>query len=399
MPTLFRKIFSGTMIGLPQPSNYLHELESLRGWAILLVVIFHYAGMIGASYLWPLNQSATLQALSFAGNTGVSLFFVLSGFLLTRPFLQRLTNDQPLQIGRFFLARALRILPLYLIVVVSAWIVTGNPACMKAMAFIPIGFQVFPFSVPWWSLSTEIQFYIVLPLLIYALSFRRLRFVVLIALFASLIIYAYLLQTTNLLEEFRFLKNSLPDRASAFVGGGVAAWIVAKRGEKRLAPVATSFLLLVSLGSLIVLLHWYGKTGQRQAMIELPLFHYLEAALWSVVLFSLIQPRCMLKNAICNPLFDWFGRISYSIYLLHVPIIFYMVHPSLTATKAATVPSFHLPVAAILSFVTILVASAASYRYIERPFLAFKSRRIAYKQPRTTNTEKNAPALKPPSNR
>ncbi len=386
------------MIGLQQPSNYLHELESLRGWAILLVVIFHYAGMIGPDYLWPLNQSETLQALSFAGNTGVSLFFVLSGFLLTRPFLQRLSNDQPLQIGRFFLARALRILPLYLIVVVSTWIITGNPACLKAMAFIPIGFEVFPFSVPWWSLSTEIQFYIVLPLLIYALSCRRLRFLVLIALFASLIIYAYLLQTTNLLEEFRFLKNSLPDRASAFVGGGVAAWLVAKRGEKHLRPVAASFLLLVSLASLIALLHWYGKTGLRQAMIDFPLFHYFEAVLWSIVLFSLIQPRCILKNALCNPLFDWFGRISYSVYLLHVPIIFFLVHPTLVETKAALVPRIQLPAAVLLSFLTILAASAASYQYIERPFLSFKSRRIAYKQSRTTNTEENAPALTPPSN-
>ena len=69
--------------GLRSQQAYLPALETLRGIAILLVVLFHYHGILGGPR--SPDTSLALRVIA-AGNTGVTLFFVLSGFLLARPF-------------------------------------------------------------------------------------------------------------------------------------------------------------------------------------------------------------------------------------------------------------------------------------------------------------------------
>lgn len=162
------------LVGLRRPGRFIAQLESLRGWAILLVVAFHCLGILISDSAEGLPKDAALWLrVAGAGNTGVTLFFVLSGFLLSQPFIEAAKAGERVSIGRFYTARLLRILPLYYCAVLMAWLVSSNSAsALKALLFIPVGFEIFPFSVPWWSLSTEMQFYLLLPWVMFALRYR-----------------------------------------------------------------------------------------------------------------------------------------------------------------------------------------------------------------------------------
>ncbi len=363
--------------GLQQPSSYIRELESLRGWAILLVVLFHYVGMLKPENLWPLNLSQTLIHLMSAGNTGVSLFFVLSGFLLARPFIQNIKSGTSINFTAFYRARALRILPLYTLVVLISWAATGNSACIKALFFIPIGFQAFPFSVPWWSLCTEIQFYLALPLIMWGLTRPAVRWWVLLFLIAWFSTHIYLLLNTNLFNMMSPLTNSLIDRGCAFFAGALAAWLSLSKPSwlAKSRGLSSDIVLCMALCALVAILLWYGKVDQFQAMIRQPLFHYFEATLWAIILYCLIQPKSILKPVFCNAPFDFLGRISYSLYLLHVPLIFYIVFPFLHSSKKTTkLFDFELSIAVIASAFASVVLSSICYRFIEAPFLRLKTK-------------------------
>lgn len=164
-------------------TGHLPALETLRGLAITLVVLFHYYGILGGV---PSPGSPLPLRWIAAGNTGVTLFFVLSGFLLARPFVAGLRDGRSPGMARFYRARAVRILPAYLVIVAVAWVVIREAALWKALVFMPLGMKAFPFALPWWSLCTEVQFYAVLPWLMLLPRSRPGRWLLAAGLFAWL---------------------------------------------------------------------------------------------------------------------------------------------------------------------------------------------------------------------
>lgn len=367
--------------GLRNTTRFIPELESLRGWAILLVVVFHYFGILldnnaaGANSL-P-ESSSLLLRLAGAGNTGVTLFFVLSGFLLVQPFIHAHKRNEMVSISRFYEARLLRILPLYYLAVLVAWLVTSNAGgALKALLFIPVGFQLFPFSVPWWSLCTEMQFYLLLPWIMLALRYQTSRRLVITA--GSVWLLLNCLHATQS-GPLGFLasdswQSSLFGRGPAFLIGGLCGWVyqdsrfsIFSKSPRRV----TAFFIFLLLG-MIFLLQWYGKMGQRPALEALPIYHNVEAVLWGgLLLFSLHLPE-WLKPLFINPVFKHFGMISYSLYLVHVPIQFYLIYP--VKEEGLTTQSEPVMLAAILgSFMLSWLLAMLCYRTIEKPFLRLKS--------------------------
>ena len=115
--------------------SQLYEVECLRGVAALLVLGFHTWGIsIGEP-----DASAPFPLVFFAaGQTGVTLFFVLSGFLLSLPWVRWARNKTHVKQGiqHYYTARAMRILPMYLVWVLLALMVTGEWGnAAKALTF------------------------------------------------------------------------------------------------------------------------------------------------------------------------------------------------------------------------------------------------------------------------
>ncbi|WP_422595974.1 acyltransferase family protein [Pseudomonas sp.] len=127
--------------------------------------------------------------LLFGGNTGVTLLFVLSGFLLTRPFVR----GAELNWLNFYQRRALRILPMYYLCVLLGALLNQPVAwvsALKALFFFDIGLSaLWPMGAVWWSLVVEIQFYLLLPLLIWLVRSARWRYALWLVLAAA--IYSY----------------------------------------------------------------------------------------------------------------------------------------------------------------------------------------------------------------
>jgi peptidoglycan/LPS O-acetylase OafA/YrhL len=368
-----RQMFKATE-GLRQPGAFIPQLESFRGWAILLVVAFHAHGILLGGGPLPADSSIWLR-LAGAGSTGVTLFFVLSGFLLTRPFIRALREGARVSIGHFYLARILRIVPLYYAAILVAWLVSGNSTdAFKALMFVPVGFSIFPFSVPWWSLCTEMQFYLLLPWLMLALHQRKGRWLIFLGLSIWLSLHWLHLLEPGWLALPTGSQSSLFGRGFAFLVGGLAAWFHMSAAYARLeaSSLRVSLIALALLTALIALLQWCGLMGQRSAIIAMPLYHDLEALLWAGVLLCGLGSMAAGGRLFINPLLSHFGSISYSLYLVHLPVQFYLLHP---LKDAGLSPSdIRMITAIIASFMLSWLLAVLCYHAIEKPCLLLKSR-------------------------
>jgi peptidoglycan/LPS O-acetylase OafA/YrhL len=144
--------------------NYYPALDGMRGIAILMVLLAH----LGLNrYLWKIK-------FYLVSNTGVSIFFVLSGFLITTLLLKELLKTGEISLKRFYIRRTLRILPLaYLFLLVLLLLDQVFNLNVKAVDFIAsfLFFKNFPmqnepYTAHFWSLAVEEQFYITFPILL-----------------------------------------------------------------------------------------------------------------------------------------------------------------------------------------------------------------------------------------
>lgn len=373
-------------VGVRDPNAFLPPLESMRGWAIILVVLFHYHGVLFGD-AQPSTDMPLWRSIFIAGNSGVNLFFVLSGFLLSQPFIRSLQGGVGVDVGRYFWARFLRIIPLYYLVVLAAWLLSGNWAALKGLIFIPLGFEVFPYSVVWWSLSTEVQFYLALPLLMLPLLHRYGRYVVALALVAWLGAYLYYFHQPAWLGDHtkRALQFSLFGRLPTFLVGVAAAWLVSQ-------PVVVSCLrrqvlawalMIGSGGALLLMWSWAVAVGGKNAEFALPTYHAVEALLWGGVMLGLLNVRGWLTWLMSNPLFDHFGRISYSLYLVHLPVQIFILAPIIMGGGQG-----HVDFQAAETIWRLVASALAAwalaclcYWLVEKPFLRLKSSLLVFRRP------------------
>ena len=379
--------------GIRASSAYLPELESLRGIAIVLVMFFHTDGLVRMPFsnsrgLWP----SPLGAFILAGHTGVSLFFILSAFLLSMPFLAEAEGGRPVSPAAFYRRRALRILPLYwTAVLVFMALAAEHPAdLLRALPYLAFvnsvptwAAQIFPYTTVLWSLATEVQFYLLLPLLSRCLGSRRGGRIGL----AALLLYgaAYAAFLAGRMDHWPegasfFLRMGIFGRGPFFLFGILAAWIYRRHGDRIRAwrgwragvPELALGACVLGLGSMLQRLVFSGYE-----VWEIPprfAWHLVEGALWStIVLLTLLTPL-RLRALLVNRVLARLGVLSYSIYLLHVPVWY----ATLTVVRNALRPPVGwspLMVAWVAgATVVLLLLSTLTYRFVEQPFLVRKAR-------------------------
>jgi len=149
------------------PQSRVLELDALRGFAALMVFGRHaFTGsMVG--HTWT-GVAAIVYKVGQAGMTGVDVFFVLSGYIITTLLISQ--RERPKYFSSFYMKRARRILPPYLLVLLVFWLTTpqGEPFVLASLLFFSNGFFLFgthPNYSPLWSLSVEEHFYLLWPLL------------------------------------------------------------------------------------------------------------------------------------------------------------------------------------------------------------------------------------------
>src|SRR3989440_2382223 len=155
--------------------NSIAVLDGVRACAILFVMVFHINRITGDN-LWSSSENPLASSVSTAGGTGVTLFFVLSGFLLFMPFAKALLLTTQWPLNRvFYLRRFLRIIPGYYVSLLLL-ILFLHPEYLHrdhlkdlllfVTFFMDSSRATFrQLNGPFWTLATEWQFYMILPLI------------------------------------------------------------------------------------------------------------------------------------------------------------------------------------------------------------------------------------------
>ena len=383
--------------GIRRSTSYLPAVESLRGLAILLVFSYHADEILagGHGYLTG-SLVSPLRAFVTSGHSGVTLFFVLSAFLLSRPFLAEARGGSRVRLRDFYARRALRILPAYAAaILIAVALRAGTPRIaldgLEALFFLNsfsgLVEPLFPYSTVWWSLATEIQFYLLLPLLgvfVRSILGRGAGALFLLA-YACLYVGVVLgpLRGDDPAAHLTLMLSAF-GRGPAFLAGIGAAWLYERWGARiRRACAASRWiergagdaLLLAVLLMLGLLFREVTRLGFFPAEHEWHVWHIAESGLWAAVtlLFSLVPFR--LRPLLANRATAAIGLVSYSLYLWHYPVLHFLLGGLRHASpRVASGDAFADFSAVVLVFGVCLALSALTYRFIERPFLVRKAR-------------------------
>jgi len=383
-------------LGVAQAAPYLQELEGLRGVAMLLVVGFHTDGLVNLITNRPTAGEVVSSAyalLRAGGDLGVDVFFVLSSFLLSLPFLRAAGGPAP-STRRFFAKRALRILPLYYAAVLAGALVNADriadltralPYVLFLNSFAGMTSPLMPFSAVWWSLATEWQFYLVLPVAAWLCRSASGRWVAALGLLGWAAAYAAWLAgwfATATIDGHLSLGFSLFGRAPAFLGGALVAWIYKRRGERVDAPrpharaVAGDLAVLVIIAATGWLLQWKTTLGMVSQQVPWHAYHVLQAAGCTALLALTMLAPTHLPALLRRRTIVHLGVLSYSMYMLHVPVLM----GGFAAARRLGIAGLYAgwgvrsAVAAAVVLAACTGLSELTYRVIERPFLARKER-------------------------
>ncbi len=345
--------------------GYHPGLDGVRGVAVLVVVLFH-AG----------------SPLAPGGLLGVSVFFTLSGFLITRLLLDESARSAAIDLPAFWARRLRRLLPAALagvvlvLVLAAASALTVDPSSLQLDVFGALGYAanwrfLFAdasyadlFSQPspllhYWSLAIEEQFYLLYPLLAWvvlrrapsAAVFRtRLRTALLVGIGVSL---AVTLAAASA-GDYDFVYYSLPSRAGELLIGGVAATLVgvarvgAGRSPRWLTAVGFASLvgILVLCTTPVATDGWIGRGG------------LVGFAVLSATMIVAATPTGPLASVLGAWPLRALGLISYGVYVYHWPIILWLTPERVGFGGTGLV---------LLQMAVTLALAYVSYRLLEQP--------------------------------
>ena len=361
--------------------RHIPALDGLRGFAILLVFIFHYGG--GSSSPNPLLHFVGLVRVGLW--IGVPLFFVLSGYLITG--ILWVSFSDPNWWRNFYIRRSLRIFPLYYLSLAIIGI--------TALAFgdvrqffrhiwpftlylqnLPFAFTMADLGSPargdiYWSLAVEEHFYLVWPFLLFtARTLRRAR---LYCVGIFLLSFAFRIYGTSPAHEVVFVPGNTLSRVGELAIGAYLALLAQDSqaiwdGVTRRAPVVALITLVgyIALGSYTGTL---APVSRGMIVVGMPCVGILFGA---VLVLCMRQGTWMERCAEAKWLRS-LGKISYGVYIYH----------ALAMPLAAMASRLVFPESAhnallgsrfIFGAVFSIGFALISFRYFESPFLALKDR-------------------------
>ena len=377
---------------------YFPNLNGVRFIAALMVVIQHTEeAKIKIGFPTSFSEESEL------GQIGVTLFFVLSGFLITYLLQSEKQSSGTISLRNFYTRRILRIWPLYfLIVLLGFWIIPefipvlwdkASSANLSkhftAQLLLDIFFMpnaaiiLFPpilYVSQIWSIGVEEQFYLIWPLLMKYFRNPLKPLIIIIIIFvvartAALVAFTTLLRdagtSTNVLDLMVFLRRILGlTRIDCMAVGGVGAWILYNQKQRVLGALYTKSAQITTFLLLSVLM-----VNRIHFNLER---HLLFSLLFTIMILNLSSnPHSILT--LNNRVFNYLGKISYGLYMFHAIAI---------SLSVKLLVKYFMPETNIYSYDTLLWAansslyvlvicivtalSMVSYTYFESYFLAKK---------------------------
>jgi len=381
--------------------GFIAPVEGLRGVAVLLVMVFHYALVLDARFAdpWIAASEAWLAAKVVVRNgmLGVDLFFLITGFLLVLPWLRHAADGGAAPSATaFYRRRVRRILPAYYVHLLILFLVLVpllrglefwryDPAHLftnlSAHVFLvhylsPVTSASVGVNGALWTLSLEAQFYLLLPLL--APAFARAPWRTALALLATALAWRWAaghgldalvasLQAqvpTQVSEQTmrHFLQTQLPGYLGHFAAGMLAAraWLQWRDHPPSRAASIAWLALAACAGLLLWSLHAPGGWLLGDLTWALVL-----AALATILVALVARGVAAARSLLANRPLLFVGRVSYSAYLYHLPVILlWNLYAPAVSGSWVVFPSY---------VATVLAIAWLSYRYVEVPGMASAS--------------------------
>lgn len=363
-------------------SGYIPQLDGLRGLAILGVLLFHTGRF---SLGW----------------TGVVLFFVLSGYLITGILFDG--KQRPAYFGNFYMRRALRIVPAYYLVLGLTWWIKRDftvsaldaevESAVPEWTYFLLYVQNYWMGEHWfgsrlshflgfsWTLAVEEQFYLVWPLLVYLLRARAL-----LLLCAALVAAAPLLRMwiLGVSDNPMLALVSLPSHLDSLAIGaaiclmsrdaGLCIWLTRRAGAGLLFAAGIPLAFLVWITGFTP----YVATGQWMHLPGNAWFLTLISLVFGAVLILALSGHSCVSSALAWRPLRALGKISYGVYL-YFTLAYFLVAIAYRVSVSFPFPGTRigewesLAINAVQMVLTVAMA-AVSYRYLESPLLALKER-------------------------
>jgi len=364
---------------------YMPELDSIRGMAILAVLLLHGFGMYRVASFAGLSR--LFVALCSYGWCGVELFFVLSGFLITGILLDTKTSTDYFR--RFYTRRALRILPAYYALLLfffaisrTSWLGSHSvelPFIALSLVYLSNTAPLFGVAMQYtvfWSLSVEEHFYLVWPMVVRRLDKRRLMQTALLVFLAVPMIRAISMRFGHVVDHnFYTWCNADGLAAGAILALTVRNPIFQRRALLRLAIAAlTASVGILVLGAKFKLLEWDSTIGFATRL------SFLNSAFTAILLLTILIGTSRQKWIVNLPVLRFLGEISYGLYLYHM-LFFYAYEQLVVSYWPSLAPKNGAFKTIVLQFVAAgtlsVIMAFLSKRYFENYFLNLKHRIFA----------------------
>ena len=297
---------------------YFSQLDGIRFIAVGLVLLDHW---LAESNVYPL------------GTLGVTMFFVLSGFLITRILIQSKLKDDStgrshwFSVKQFIIRRSIRIFPIYFLAIFILYLLDVPPVrdtilwCLTYTTNIYIATKQHWMGTidHLWSLAVEEQYYLVFPYLILFLPTKSYKKTLIFMIILSVLLRFFLfLSGTPWMVQYVLMPTCL----DSFGLGGLLAYFFTFQKETLFKEITTSKYLIASFLILSIFLFF-----SRQYQISSNQVHHfgnlvIERLIGSIFCFFLIAKAVngyegIIKWFLENSLISYFGRISYGLYLYH----------------------------------------------------------------------------------
>ncbi|WP_338875738.1 acyltransferase [Spirosoma sp. SC4-14] len=358
------------------PSGHMPQLDSLRTFAVLLVILYHW---------FPAGEGINRLP---NGTIGVMVFFVISGFLITRILLENRNriNAGQTTLGEtyrnFFVRRVLRIFPLYYLAITFVWIAFPETSDIDQH---PLYYYLYGYNIllnktgnwadilsPFWTLGVEEQLYLVWPWIVLLTPKSVLKWVIAAMIASGILFRAYGYWQGN--------PDGVLTPASfdAFGMGALWAWTITDQSE--LIPTLWKRLSQVSL---LALAGFFGLLTLPGDHIVVVLFQRFFISILS--LFLIVRASVGIGGIAGSVLnttgLQYIGRISYGIYVFHMMVPGFIVP---FVMKVINRLGLHISLGywshRLVSLLLLLIVASVSWYLFEKPINELK-RYFAYTKP------------------
>ncbi|MET0243617.1 MAG: acyltransferase [Flavitalea sp.] len=347
-------------------NRYISYLDGFRGYAIFFVVLAHlHLSNMNVAFL------------------GVNLFFFVSGFLITKLLIHEVNKKQRIDLKAFYIRRLLRLYPaLIVMILLSLTIILINhyeiiwKDIMAGLFYFTNYFLVYSdFVLPdqnyllvsriLWSLSVEEHFYLIFPLLFVAFyPMKGYTFaMILVALIVMITIGRVItyIEIADKAKVFEINYYTTHSRADSILFGCLSAILIYRHDSRWYLKISRSKISIL-IGVILIVL----SLVITEDFFKNTFRYTVQCIGFALVIpsFSYLKPGSVISRFVDNPVANFVGRLSYSIYLFH--------WVALKAGNIYFAPKSIVWLISVVLFTTVL--SITSYYLVEMPFVSLRKK-------------------------